>query len=60
MVTLPGNVRPMNTTEDPDIPTCDNCGQALHRDDSGWWVGQDETSDCPDNERGHEVNGRFR
>jgi hypothetical protein len=29
--------------------SCDHCGQTLHRDVNGWLVGEDETSDCPEN-----------
>ena len=40
--------------------TCDHCGQPLHHDINGWWVGSDETSDCPSSPRGHEVGGSTR
>lgn len=40
--------------------TCDHCRQPVHQDRNGYWVGKDETSDCPDNERGHMVNGNIR
>lgn len=38
------------------MSTCDHCKQELHKDESGWWVGADDTSDCPDSASGHEVN----
>ena len=40
--------------------TCDHCGAAVHRDVNGWWVGDDDTSDCPASERGHEASGAAR
>jgi hypothetical protein len=39
------------------MTTCDHCDQVLHRDANDWWVGPDETSDCPDNAGGHTVDG---
>lgn len=43
------------------MPKCDSCGQELHSDRAGYWVGPDETSDCPvDDRRGHTVNGEIR
>lgn len=39
---------------------CDHCGQRLHHDINGWWVGPDETSDCPLNEGGHTWNWERR
>jgi hypothetical protein len=39
---------------------CDYCGAELHIDVNGWWVGSDETSDCPDDDRGHAVDGSAR
>lgn len=35
---------------------CDSCGQEVHPDDNGYWVGADETSDCPESDRGHTVD----
>jgi hypothetical protein len=40
--------------------TCDHCGELLHRDANDWYVGADNTSDCPANEDGHELNGQPR
>ena len=39
---------------------CDYCGQPLHRDHIGYWVGEDGTSDCPDSPHGHEIDGAPR
>lgn len=39
---------------------CDHCGQPVRVDVNGWYVGEDQTSDCPDSERGHEVDGHAR
>jgi hypothetical protein len=39
---------------------CDSCGEALHRQKGNWWVGEDETADCPANPAGHTVDGEFR
>lgn len=44
----------------PEQTACDHCGQLVHQDSNGWWVGQDDTSDCPTSERGHEVEGSPR
>lgn len=38
---------------------CDSCQEALHRDRNGYFVGSDETSDCPQNDRGHTWEGRI-
>lgn len=47
-------------TENP-IPMCDHCSLLVHRQMAGgWWVGQDETSDCDVNAAGHTVNGDAR
>lgn len=44
-----------------DRPTCDHCQQRLERDDNGYWVGPDGTSDCPvDVGGGHTVDGDVR
>lgn len=38
---------------------CDHCGKAVHQDINGYWVGEDETSNCPGSAIiGHEVNGQ--
>lgn len=46
------------------MPKCDHCHQELHRDSGGWWVGADETAECPKDSDasapGHEVNGSAR
>lgn len=39
---------------------CDHCKQDLHRDTNGWFVGSDDTSDCPDSGFGHMVDGQPR
>lgn len=39
---------------------CDHCQQPVHRDLNRWWVGADETSECPTSDRGHEVAGQPR
>lgn len=39
---------------------CDYCRKPMHQDANGYWVGADESSDCPDNPRGHEVDGAVR
>jgi hypothetical protein len=36
---------------------CDHCGEEVHHDANGWWVGEDDSSDCPVGDRGHEVGG---
>lgn len=50
------------TYDDPSAPwiVCDYCNTELHRDRNGWWVGTDETSDCPYDNRGHAVAGEPR
>jgi hypothetical protein len=40
--------------------TCDHCRQPMHHDSNGYWVGDDNTSDCPENMDGHTVNGLIR
>jgi hypothetical protein len=40
--------------------TCDHCHGMVTGDRNGWWVGQDDTSDCPASPRGHEVDGTAR
>ena len=39
------------------MSTCDSCGEELRPDRNGWWVGADETSDCPKSDDGHTVDG---
>lgn len=39
-----------------NTPICDYCGYDLHLE-NGWWVDEDSTSDCPDDNRGHMVDG---
>jgi hypothetical protein len=39
------------------VEHCDHCSVPLHRDTNGWWVGPDESSDCPSCNRGHELDG---
>lgn len=39
---------------------CDHCGAQVHPDDYGWYVGADQTSDCPKNLTGHEIDGHAR
>lgn len=42
-------------------PRCDSCEQDVHLDENGYWVGEDETSDCPRDElHGHTVDGTVR
>jgi hypothetical protein len=41
-------------------PMCDWCGERVHLDGNGWWVGADDASDCPEHEQGHNVNGQAR
>lgn len=42
-------------------PGRDHCGQVMHRSRYGdWWYGDDETADCAENMRGHEVDGQPR
>lgn len=36
---------------------CDSCEGPLSVDSSGYYVGADDTSDCPDSEIGHSVLG---
>lgn len=43
-----------------ETATCDHCGATLHRQPGGWWVGADDTADCPVNDAGHTVDGDFR
>lgn len=38
---------------DEVTPICVHCGEPLHRDVNLYWVGEDETSDCPANMAGH-------
>lgn len=40
------------------MPTqqCDHCKQPVSLDRNGWFVGDDATSDCPADPRGHEVD----
>ena len=38
--------------------TCDHCGEELHRDSNGYFVGKDETSDCSMTAAGHRYNGK--
>ncbi|HEY0216533.1 MAG TPA: hypothetical protein VGC57_09090 [Cellulomonas sp.] len=44
----------------PALPTCDLCQCNLWHDANGYWVGEDETSDCPSSLSGHEVAGSPR
>lgn len=37
--------------------TCDSCHETVERDANGYWVGDDETSDCPVSPEGHTVDG---
>jgi hypothetical protein len=37
---------------------CDSCKKPVHTDVNGYWVGADETSDCPASPKGHTVHGR--
>jgi hypothetical protein len=47
----------MSIDED-EWPDCDHCHQALTKDANGFWIDPKTlTSDCPANDRGHEVNG---
>lgn len=39
------------------MPDCDHCGEPVRLDRNGFWVGEDETSDCRASEQGHEVDG---
>lgn len=39
------------------MPLCDHCQLTLHRDSNGYWVGEDETSDCDTSPFGHTVEG---
>lgn len=39
---------------------CDHCHQAVHPDVNGWGVGSEETSDCPKNDGGREVDSSAR
>lgn len=39
---------------------CDHCDQRLHRDVNGYWVGADETSECPAEQSGHSFLGEYR
>jgi len=48
-----------HTTVEVDF-LCDYCGQVVTPDVNGWWVGDDNTSDCRADQRGHEVDGRAR
>lgn len=32
---------------------CDSCGEELHLDPNGYFVGKDETSDCEEELSGH-------
>ena len=41
-------------------PNCEHCDRPVDKDSNGWWVGDDETSDCPENPQGHTVNGSVR
>lgn len=45
-------------TETPT--TCDHCHGQVHPDINGYYVGADETSDCPADMGGHTVGGRIR
>jgi hypothetical protein len=47
-------------TMDEHAEPCDHCGALLHPDRLGWWVGEDETSECRESTRGHEVGGTAR
>lgn len=42
---------------DTDTRHCDHCDLPLTVDRNGYWVGPDETSDCPADDRGHEYLG---
>lgn len=42
------------------MSTCDHCRQPVHPDRNGYYVGDDETSDCPAGGDGHEVDGSPR
>lgn len=37
---------------------CDHCEQEIHLDRNGYFVGSDETSECPVDESGHTWEGR--
>ena len=39
---------------------CDWCDAVLHRDSNGYWVGDDDTSECPSHDEGHTVDNRSR
>lgn len=39
---------------------CDHCRDLVRRDRNGFWVGEDETSDCAAHESGHMVGGAIR
>lgn len=39
------------------MTTCDHCEQEVHLDRNGFWVGDDDTSDCPRSDAGHQVEG---
>lgn len=43
-----------------NAPTCDHCQTELSRDTNGYYVGSDSTSDCPESDAGHTVNGDVR
>lgn len=54
-----GETRCLNHLDD-DAARCDRCGAVMHRDASGFYVGDDDTSDCPADPAGHAVAGAIR
>ena len=44
----------------PGPDSCDHCKQRVWRDVNGYWVGEDDTSECPANNNGHMVDGSIR
>ena len=42
------------------VSTCDYCNAEVFIDRSGYYVGEDDSSDCPEDGRGHMVDGEIR
>lgn len=59
-LTMPQHLENLVRRSSSKPTVCDHCDEAVHRDENGWWVGADETSDCTDNDTGHEVDGDTR